>query len=175
MNRLLVGALVLVLAGVGVGSAIGQGTGGTLGPAAQGTKTFEVRIKERNLNVNCGIPTSNNPAKCFRKRPRIANIFAGYGQVYDGSTRVGTAGFSNIAAKVNKPQLDVFMATISFTNRADSISVMGPSSDTGKTLPYSIVGGTGAYAGARGTVTEGKETSPVKGEFRIPLNLTFIP
>jgi hypothetical protein len=25
------------------------------------------------------------------------------------------------------------------------------------------------------TVTEGKGTSPVKGEFRIPVNLTFIP
>ena len=172
MKRLLVGALVLVMAGVGVGSAIGQGTGGTVGASAIGTKTFEVRIKERDVGINCG---GGSVRKCFSRKPRIANVFAGNGRVFDGATRVGTAGFSSIAAKVKKPQLDVFMATILFTNKADSITVMGPSSDSGATLPYSIVGGTGAYAGARGTVTEGKETSPVKREFRIPLNLTFIP
>jgi hypothetical protein len=36
------------------------------------------------------------------------------------------------------------------------------------------VGGTGVYAGARGTVSEGKDTTVGK-EIRIPLNFTFIP
>jgi hypothetical protein len=76
---------------------------------------------------------------------------------------------------VKRPSLDVFTATILFTNKADSISVLGPASDQDTALPYSIVGGTGAYAGARGTVTEGRETAPVEGEVRIPLTLTFIP
>ena len=172
MNRLLVGVVCAVTGGIVATSAIGQGTGGTVGPAAVGTKTFEVRVKERDIGFNC---VASKPRKCLRLPPRIANIFAGNGAVYDGNTRVGTAGFATIASKVKRPSLDVFAATILFTNKADSITVMGPSSDQGAALPYSIVGGTGAYAGARGTVTEGSETTPVKREFRIPLTLTFIP
>ncbi len=172
MNRLLVGVVCALTGGIIATSAIGQGTGGTVGPAAVGAKTFEVRIKESNIGFNC---VASKPRKCLRQRPRIANVFAGNGAVYDGSTRVGTAGFTAIASKVKRPSLDVFAATILFTNKVDSITVMGPSSDEGAALPYSIVGGTGAYAGARGTVTEGEESSPVRGEFRIPLNLTFIP
>ena len=165
----------MALAGVGVGTAIGQGQGGTLGPGAVGAKSFEVRIKEKDFGVNCGLP---NPLKrCFKRGPLVANVLAGSGAVYDGGAKVGTAVFFDVVGKKLQKQntLNVFLATITFTNRQDSISVMGPSSDEGSTLPYSIVGGTGAYAGARGTVTEGKESSPVKGEFRIPLNLTFIP
>jgi hypothetical protein len=153
-------------------SAVGQGTGGTVGPAAVGTKTLEVRVKESNVGFNC---VASKPSRCVRMRPRIANLLAGNGAVYDGSTRVGTAGFANIASKVKRPSLEVFTATILFNNKADSITVMGPASDQGEALPYSIVGGTGAYAGARGTVAEGKETPAGKREVRIPLNLTFIP
>ena len=86
-------------------SAVGQGTGGTVGPAAVGTKTFEVRMKESNIGFNC---VASKPRKCLRQRPRIANVFAGNGAVYDGSTRVGTAGFTAIASKVKRPSLDVF-------------------------------------------------------------------
>ena len=54
MRRLLA-VLVVMTAGVAgaVGVAIGQGTGGTLGPKAVGTQTFEVRIQERNVALNC--------------------------------------------------------------------------------------------------------------------------
>ena len=172
MTRFLVVAAVVVLAGVGATMAVGQGTGGTVGAGASGTKTFEVRVKENAVGLNC---VANKPAKCFRLKPRIANLFAGNGRVYDGATRVGTAGFSSIATKVGKNPLDVFMATISFNNKVDSITVMGPSHEEGTPLPYSIVGGTGAYAGARGTITEKELDSPVKNEFRVQLNMVFIP
>jgi hypothetical protein len=174
MKRLLVGALALVLTGVGVGTAIGQGQGGTLGPGAVGAKTFEVRIKERDFGVNCGLPKPLQ--QCFRRGPRPANVIAGSGAIYDSGAKVGTAVFFNVIGKKLPKQntLDVFAATITFANRQDSITVMGPSSGAGTTLPYSIVGGTGVYAGARGTVSEGKETQGGK-EIRIPLNFTFIP
>jgi hypothetical protein len=175
MKRVAVGAVAVALAGVGVGTAIGQGQGGTLGPAAVGAKTFEVRIKEKDFGVNCGLDKAN---RCFRRGPRPANVIAGSGLVYDGGTKVGTAVFFNVIGKKlpKNNTIDVFSATITFNNRQDSLSVLGPSTTTGSTtLPYPIVGGTGAYAGARGTVTEGKGTNPVKGEFRIPLNFTFIP
>ena len=173
MKGIVVGAVALALAGVGVGTAIGQGQGGTLGPGAVGAKSFEVRIKEKDFGVNCGLDNAN---RCFRRGPRPANVIAGSGAVYDGSTKVGTAVFYNVTGKKLQKQnsLDVFSATISFANRQDSLTVMGPSSDQGSTLPYSIVGGTGVYAGARGTVSEGKDTTVGK-EIRIPLNFTFIP
>ena len=174
MKGIVVGAVALALAGVGVGTAIGQGQGGTLGPAAVGAKSFEVRIKEKDFGVNCGLPKPLQ--QCFRRGPRPANVIAGSGAVYDGTTKVGTAVFFNvIGKKLGKDNsLDVFSATIRFNNKVDSLSVMGPSRDSGPTLPYSIVGGTGVYAGARGTVSEGKDTTVGK-EIRIPLNFTFIP
>jgi hypothetical protein len=175
MKGIAVGAVALTLAGVGVGTAIGQGQGGTLGSGAVGAKSFEVRVKEKDFGVNCGLPRPLQ--QCFRRGPRPANVLAGSGAIYDGTRKVGTAVFFNVIGKRlgKESSLDVFSATISFNNKVDSLSVMGPSGGSGPTLPYSIVGGTGVYAGARGTVSEGKETSPVKGEFRIPLNFTFIP
>ena len=174
MNRLLVGVIGLLVGGIVAGSAVGQGSGGTVGPSATGTKTFEVRIKQNQIGLNCGNGTVN---RCFRRKPRLASVFAGSGAVYDGNTRVGVAVFHSVyARKVKKTTVDTFTATILFDNHVDTITVAGPSSDAFKeALPYSIVGGTGAYAGARGTVIEGKEDDSHRGEFRIPLNLTFIP
>ena len=82
MNRLLVAALVLVLLGVGVGSAIGQGTGGTVGPAATGVKSFEIKFG----GVGCGLASVN---KCFRRKVRIGHVFAGNGTVSLDGKKVG--------------------------------------------------------------------------------------
>ena len=132
MRRLLVGALAvsLVAAGAVVGVATGQGTGGTVGAGAVGTKTFEVRVKQNQISVNCGRPA---PPQCFRRGPRLANVIAGNGAIYDGTTRVGTALFANIVGRKvgrNGTQ-EVFLATITFDNRTDSISVLGPSTSQG--------------------------------------------
>ncbi len=176
MRRLLAGALAVSLVGVGaaVGVATGQGTGGTVGAGAVGTKAFEVRVKQDQVNVNCGNLPQN---RCFRRGPRLGNVIAGNGAIFDGTTRVGTALFANIASRVrgrNNVQ-EVFLATINFNNNVDSLSVLGPSISQGDTaLPYAIVGGTGIYAGARGTVSEGRSTD-TRTETRIPLNFTFIP
>ena len=176
MRRLLVGAFAVSLVGAGVvvGVATGQGTGGTVGAGAVGTKAFEVRVKQNQISVNCGRPA---PPQCFRRGPRLANVIAGNGAIYDGTSRVGTALFANIVGRKvgrNGTQ-EVFLATITFDNRTDSISVLGPSTSQGNTaLPYAIVGGTGIYAGARGTVSEGRPTD-TRTETRIPLNFTFIP
>ncbi len=173
MKRLVAGAVAVALVGVGVGTAIGQGGGGTLGPGAVGSKTFEVRIKQNQFGVNCGNLPDN---RCFRRGPQIANLLAGNGAIFDGSNRVGTALFANIISRKlgRNGSQDVFLATITFDNRADSLSVLGPSTSRGSTLPYAIIGGTGTYAGARGSVTEGR-SSETRTEVRIPLNFTFIP
>ena len=99
MKRLLAGVLAAATIGAGafaVGSATGQGTGGTLGAGAVGTKSFTVRIKENQFGANCG----NLPQRrCFAVPPRLASIGAGNGQVFDGGNRTGTALFANITAR----------------------------------------------------------------------------
>ena len=134
MRRLLAGALAVSLVGVGaaVGVATGQGTGGTVGAGAVGTKAFEVRVKQDQVNVNCGNLPQN---RCFRRGPRLGNVIAGNGAIFDGTTRVGTALFANIASRVrgrNNVQ-EVFLATINFNNNVDSLSVLGPSISQGDT------------------------------------------
>ena len=177
MKRLLAGAVTVACVGgaFAVGSATGQAPGGTVGPGAVGTKAFEVRVQENQISANCG----NLPVRrCFRRGPRIANVIAGNGAIFDGNTRVGTAIFANIVGRRDgRTSTDeVFVATIAFNTKADTLSFMGPthSQENVAALPYAIVGGTGAYAGARGTVVEGEGTE-VRGGFRLPLNLTFIP
>ena len=175
MRRLLLAGVVVAMVGItGVGLAVGQGTGGTLGPGAVGTKNFTVTIRESQVGVNCG----NLPqARCWRVPPRLGSVVSGSGLVSDATTvPVGRALFANIVSRRVGSQntQDVFLATIAFNNKVDSISVMGPSSGDDSSLPYSIVGGTGTYAGARGYVTEGK-TIEGRGTFSIPLTFTFIP
>lgn len=176
MKRLLAGVLATATIGAGafaVGSATGQGTGGTLGAGAVGTKAFEVRIKENQFGANCG----NLPQRrCFAVPPRLASIGAGNGQVFDGGNRAGTALFANITARrvSRRESDDLFMATVVFNNRVDTISFFGATGSEESVIPYAIIGGTGIYAGARGTVTEGK-TVEGRGTFTIPINLTFIP
>ena len=177
MKRLLAGVLAAATIGAGafaVGSATGQGTGGTLGAEAVGTKNFTVQIRENRVGANCG---NVSQQRCFRQGPKLANVIAGSGDILSGSNRVGTALFSNIVSRRigSQRSLDIFMATITFNNKVDSLSVFGPSTDSEEgSLPYSIIGGTGVYAGARGYVTEGKGTEG-RGQFSIPLTFTFIP
>ena len=173
MKRFVAGVVTASLVAVGVSTAVGQGTGGTLGPGAVGTKTFEVRVKQDQVSVNCG----NLPdRRCFRRGPRIANVLAGNGRIFDGPNKVGTALFTNIVGRTvgRTGTQDVFVATIIFDNNVDSLSVVGPGQSTGPVLPYAIVGGTGVYAGARGSVVEGKSVD-TRTESRIPLTFTFIP
>ena len=173
MKRLLAGlAVALVAIAVAVGSAVGQGTGGTLGAGAVGTKTFEVRIKQSQFGINCGRPS---PANCFRK-PRLASVGAGNGTVYVAGKKVGTAVFANVTGKkLGKGNtLDLFFATIVFDD-GNTLSAQGATREEENPLPYSVTGGTGTYAGARGTIVDSEAPGGTREEFRINVNVTFIP
>ena len=52
------------------------------------------------------------------------------------------------------------------------MSVQGASSE-GASIPYSVTGGTGAYAGASGTVVE-SEAPGTNREFRVNVTVTFL-
>jgi hypothetical protein len=146
--------------------AVGQGTGGTLGQGAQGTKTFQVRIKERNVGFNCGRQTLR---QCGRSA-RLASVSAGSGTVFQGTQRVGTAHFSTVVTRVGRNGGELFFASLLLNN--GSITVQGAQAGDGTN---SITGGTGAYAGTRGVETETEASGAPRGEFRINVTFTFIP
>ena len=162
MKRLLVGACALALMGVGVGSAIGQGTGGTVGSAATGTKTFDLKFG----GFGCGL----TPLRKCRAKPGV--VFAGNGTVSVDGKKIGGVVFSNVAAKRvgKRGSIDTFTGTIYHSNGEDTLTGAGVARDPGKAFPYAVVGGTGIYAGARGTARDAGGT-----ENTLKVEVTFIP
>ena len=161
------GTTAVLAAGVAT-VAVGQGTGGVLGPKAVGTTSFEVRIKEKD--VGCDKP---DVRRCFN-RPRLGSVSAGHATVYQGGSRVGTAQFSNVITKRGRNGSEMFFASVILAD--GTITVQGASLG-GENAPVvnSITGGTGAYAGARGVETEEEAPGGSRSEFRIKVTLTFIP
>ncbi len=166
-------ALGMAVAATAAGTtvAIGQGTGGTLGPKAVGTTQFEVRIKQRDVGFNCGRQTTR---QCMRN-PRLGSITAGTGTVHDGSRRIGTAHFSNIITKRGRSGGEMFLATIILNDGTVTLQGATAGGEDAPPVPSSITGGTGAYAGARGEVTEEPAQGGSRTEFRVRVTLTFIP
>ena len=151
--------------------AMGQGPGGTLGPKAQGSTTFQVRLTERGFGVHCA--GTNNLRRCQRQRnPRIASLAAGNGAVFQGNARVGRAHFTNIITQRGRNSDSLFLATIVLGDGTITLQGIAPAEGS---APSSITGGTGAYAGARGYTTEEEVEGPNQREFRINVTLTFIP
>jgi hypothetical protein len=160
--------MAAVLAVGGATVAVGQGTGGTVGPKAQGSTSFEVRIKTRD--VGCDKP---DVRQCFN-RPKLGAVSAGSGAVYQNGARVGTAHFTNVIAKRGRNGAEMFFATVLLSD--GTITLQGASLDAENApVNNSITGGTGAYAGARGVETEKEAPGGSREEFRIAVNLTFIP
>ncbi|CAA9512580.1 MAG: hypothetical protein AVDCRST_MAG13-2882 [uncultured Solirubrobacteraceae bacterium] len=173
MKGLHVVALGLAVAATAAGAtvAVGQGTGGTVGPGAVGTKVLEVRIKERDVGFHCDRQTTR---QCFRN-PRLGSLSAGTGTVYEGTTRVGTAHFTNIITKRGRSGGEIFLATVLLGDGTITLQGASAGGEDAPPIPSSITGGTGAYAGARGVETEEQAPGGSRSEFRIRITLTFIP
>jgi hypothetical protein len=155
-----------VLAVGGTTVAVGQGTGGTVGPKAQGSTTFQVRFSENGFGVHCA--NTNNLRKCLRQRkPRIGSLFAGNGALFQGSQRVGRAHFTNIVTQRGRNADALFLATAVFPDGTLSLQGVGSEEDV---TTSAITGGTGAYAGARGFTREESIS-----DTRVNVTLTFIP
>ncbi len=154
--------------------AVGQGTGGTLGPKAQGSTTLQARLTERSFGVHCSNTT--DVRRCERQRnPMIGGLAGGNATLFQGTQRVGRAHFANIITQRGRRSTagELFLATLVL--RDGTLTIQG-ASQGGEDVPSSITGGTGAYAGARGYVTT-QENAPgsTEREFRIDLTFTFIP
>jgi hypothetical protein len=166
-----------VAAAVAVGAttvAVGQGTGGTLGPKAQGTATFQVRIAERSMGLHCS--NTNNARRCREQRDlTLGSLIAGRAVVFQGDRRVGTAHFANLRTQRGRDAGgDIFLSTMVLND--GTLTLQGATVGSGRSsaIPSSITGGSGAYAGARGYVTE-SDPGVTRGEFRVTLTVTFIP
>jgi hypothetical protein len=177
VKRLLIaGALsiIAVLAAVSlVSSATGQAPGGTPGPKATGAFTVQVRLTEKNFFGHCSDTVSHR--RCRRERnPKIGSLFGGNAPVFAGGAQVGRAYFQQIVTRRGKNGRDLFLATLQLAD--GQISVQGLSTHADEDSPPSaIVGGTGAYAGARGVESERfNEADSSKTVFAIDLTFTFI-
>ena len=156
------------LAAGGTTIAVGQGTGGTLGAKAQGSTSFEVRIKAQDVGCD-----KRSVRVCFNN-PRLGAVSAGSGAVLQGNARVGTAHFTNVISKRGGNGAEMFFASLLLND--GTVTVQGASlDDEDAPVVNSITGGTGAYAGARGVETEAEAPGGSRNEFRIRVNLTFVP
>ena len=167
--------LMAALAVGGATVAVGQGTGGTLGPEAQGSTTLQVRITERSVGAHCA--NTNSERRCLRdSNPRLASIAAGNGTVFRGTRRVGRAHFSNIVTQRGRRASGgaLFFATVVLDDGTLTLQGASQGGQNAPSIPSSITGGTGAYAGARGYATE-REAARSRREVRIDLTFTFIP
>ncbi len=167
--------LTAALAVGGTTVAVGQGTGGTLGSKAQGSTTLQVRLTEKGFGAHCA--NTNNTRRCLRDmNPRLASIGAGNGAVFQGSQRVGRAHFANIVTQRGRRHSggDLFLATLILNDGTITIQGGSQGGENAPSIPSSITGGTGAYAGARGYTTEREAQSSAR-EFRIDVTFTFIP
>jgi len=145
---------------------VGQGTGGTLGPKAQGSTTFQVRFSEDGFGVHCA--DTNNLRKCLRQRsPRIGSLFSGNGAVFQDGARVGRAHFTSIVTQRGRNADALFLVSVRLDD--GTLSLQGVSGDEDVTTS-AITGGTGAYAGARGYSREESVSDD-----RVNVTLTFIP
>ena len=156
--------------------AVGQGTGGTLGPRAQGSLTLQVRLTERSFGVHCA--NTNNFRRCIRDRnPRIAGVSAGNASIFQGNARVGRGHFASVVTQRGRRNTggELFIATLVLRDGTLTIQGASQGGEEAPDIPASITGGTGAFAGARGYVTEQDDPGSTEREFRINLRFTFIP
>lgn len=170
-----IGMAATIAAG-GATVAVGEGTGGTLGPKAQGSTTLQVRLSERHFGAHCA--NTNNVRRCLRdNNPRIASIGAGHGTVFEGNKRVGRAHFANIITQRGRRHTggQLFLATVVLKDGTLTLQGASQGGENAPSIPSSITGGTGAYAGARGYATEQVAPTGSEREFRINVTFTFIP
>ena len=168
--------LAATLAVGGATVAVGQGSGGTLGPKAQGSTTLQVRLKESGFGVHCA--NTNNRRRCERDdNPRIGSLAGGNGLVYQDNVRVGRAHSASIITQRGRRHTggELFLATVVVGDGTVTLQGARQGGDRAPSIPLAITGGTGAYAGARGYATEQVAPTGSDREFRLNVTFTFIP
>jgi hypothetical protein len=158
MRRIFLAAVVVacVLGGVVVAATAQSGP-------PTGTLAFDLRFANKDGGFNAVNPKA--------KHPNAGDVFTIHGQALQGGTVVGTV---QAVQTITNPQGMVsVLHGIVHLPQGDLVAE-GITRNTKAPLTYAIVGGTGIFAGARGSVTE----TVVSATRRSNLNhevVTFIP
>jgi hypothetical protein len=175
-KRSLVAASAATLAlGVG-GATIAGGQGSAVPPT--GTLSFKVQIKQqRNLSgINPAVPRS-------KTRPKVADLLAGNADILslDGQ-KIGTVYNFDVTAfegakKYKGKAVGVGTAVADFGG-GNLLFAQCLREDSPTNNNCAVVGGTGRYAGARGTAVEdfvNAVEDKKEKTFTLPVNVTFVP
>jgi hypothetical protein len=158
MRRIFLAAAVVacVLGGVVVAATAQSGP-------PTGTLEFDLRFANKDGGFNAVNPKA--------KRPRAGDVFTIHGQALQGGKVVGTV---QAVQTVTNPQGIVSVLHGIVRLPQGDLVAEGITRDTKKPLTYAIVGGTGVFAGARGTVLETIVSSTRRGNLNHEV-VSFIP
>ncbi len=182
MKRLLIGAMVVVAAiAAYAGSATGQGSGGTLGERAVGTFTFFIQDREASPHgINPGLPRN-------KKRPVLADLASSRAALLDASgKRIGIAHSFDVTTYAGPRSKNyrggaVFLANQSADFGNGNILYFAcVAEDSPSDNHCAVMGGTGSFAGARGSAVQDFKNLKESGKAPnrtalIPMRVTFIP
>ena len=153
-------ALMLIAGGTVAVSAAGHGSEPPTGSLAV---DVDLVPGPTTLGANVVNEASNPTAS------QIADLYAGNGRVLQNGRDVGMFNFTNIVTHVD-PVITVITGIIGLPH--GSVLTEGTANlTTGEASKAAIIGGTGAYGGARGTVT----VTPVPNTGRQHVVLRFVP
>jgi hypothetical protein len=145
MKRLAAAVVAITVAGAGTlaVTATGRDSGPPLGRL---TVTVDLPPSPASLGANRADTAGSPDAP-----PQIADVFAGNGRVLQNGHQVGTFHFDNVVAQASPP-VTIITGIIGLAH--GSVLTEG-TADLSSDAPSeaAVIGGTGVYAGARGTVT----------------------
>lgn len=134
--------MTAALAVGGTTVAVGQGNGGTLGPKAVGSETFQARFTERSFGVHCA--NTNDRRRCEQdENPRLAGVSAGNGAVYQDNRRVGRVHVANIVTMRGRENSggELFLATVVLRDGTLTLQGASAGDEDSPSIPSSITGG----------------------------------
>ncbi len=149
MKRMATIAAAIVVAGGSIGAVAVAANGRDEAPPA-GTLTVDAQFptpESGQLSANLADPKGSaetDPAK-------IADLFAGNGKLFQGGKQVGTLHFDNVVTQAD-PARAILTVALRPAARRRSSPRRRPISGSDAPLDGAVIGGTGAYGGARGTV-----------------------
>ena len=182
MRRLVACAAAVAVTGSAfAASAVGQGTGGTVGEGARGTFEFALFFREaqaqRRTGVNPAVPRGKN-------RPKIADMLAGNADLLVGGRRAGINYHYEINTHAG-PRTRRYRggAVQTHTDIYDfgngNLLFMACKAEDAPTDNHcAVIGGTGRYTGARGSAVQSFERAKEDRRartFTLPVTVTFVP
>jgi hypothetical protein len=147
MKRMATIAAAIAVAGGSIGAVAVAANGRDEAPPT-GTLTVDAQFPAPGtpeLGANLADP-KGDPATDPSK---IADVYAGNGKLLQGGKQVGTLHFDNVVTQADPART---ILTVALLLPHGSILTEGPT-DLGSDAPsdFAVIGGTGAYGGARGT------------------------